>query len=130
MKESTGYKIRKKDAVFIGILACIAGLLLLWFFFGYRKAGMTIEITIDGKAYGTYQLSENQTIPIEIQGTIVNTLVIEKGKANMTSADCPDQICVNHVPVSHVGESIVCLPNRVVVNVVGDAEADLDAVVK
>ena len=45
-------------------------------------------------------------------------LVIRKGEAYVESAECPNQICVHHSPISHKGETIVCLPNRIVVEIV------------
>ena len=51
------------------------------------------------------------------EGTWHNILVIKDGRADMTDADCPDRICVNHRPVSQEGETIVCLPHKVVVEV-------------
>lgn len=124
------YKLKKKDVIFLGILFLAALAFLLWFLLGYRKPGSRVEITVDGELYGTYALDENLEIPIRIDGIVTNLLVIEDGEANMKEADCPDQICVNHVPVSHTGEDIVCLPNRVVVRVVGEDDARLDSVVK
>ena len=70
----------------------------------------------------------SSVVPVEIGGT--NRLVIEDGTARMEWADCPDQICVNHRPVSRNGESIICLPNEVVVSVKGGEEAELDGVVQ
>jgi len=56
---------------------------------------------------------------IEIPGKVGKCiLVISDGKADMESADCPNQICVHHSAISHTGETIVCLPNRVVIEVV------------
>ena len=56
---------------------------------------------------------------IEIPGKIGKCILfIENGKANMESADCPNQICVHHSAISLNGETIVCLPNRVVIEVV------------
>ena len=49
-----------------------------------------------------------------------NRLVIRDGKAFMETATCPDGICVSHRPISRVGESIVCLPHRVIVKVIGE----------
>ena len=46
-----------------------------------------------------------------------NTLVIKDEMADMIFADCPDQICVKHAPISNVGETIICLPNKVVVTI-------------
>ena len=45
-------------------------------------------------------------------------LIICDGKADMESADCPNQICVHHSSISHKGETIICLPNRVVIEIV------------
>lgn len=56
---------------------------------------------------------------IEIPGKVGKCiLVISDGKADMESADCPNQICVHHGAISHTGETIVCLPNRVVIEIV------------
>ena len=72
------------------------------------------------------QYANYETPTVEIGGT--NRLVIEDGTARMEWADCPDQICVNHRPVSSGGESIICLPNKVVVSVVSSKESSLDGI--
>lgn len=123
-------RLQKKDFIFLGILALVAIAFLLWFLLGYRKSGNRVEITVDDELYGTYNLNEEQEIPIEIDGRVTNILVIRNGEADMTQAVCPDQICVQHVSISHVGENIVCLPNRVVVAVTGEEEPQLDSVVQ
>ena len=41
----------------------------------------------------------------------------KNGEAYVSEADCPDGICAAHRPISHVGETIVCLPHRVVIKV-------------
>ena len=56
---------------------------------------------------------------IEIPGKIGKCiLIIYDGKADMESADCPNQICVHHSSISHKGETIICLPNRVAIEIV------------
>ena len=55
-----------------------------------------------------------------------NTLVIEDRAAWMEDALCPDHICVDMGKIRYSGQSIVCLPNRVVVSIEGvSGEADL-----
>ena len=55
---------------------------------------------------------------IKIQGKVGECiLIIKDGEAYMQEADCPNQICVHHSPVSHKGETIVCLPNRVIIEI-------------
>lgn len=43
--------------------------------------------------------------------------MIRDGKADMKEADCPDKLCVHQKAISAENESIVCLPDRVVVTV-------------
>ena len=46
----------------------------------------------------------------------------------MTEADCPDQLCVHQRAISKQKQTIVCLPNRVVVEVIGGEDAGLDSI--
>lgn len=114
-KRKTGF--RRRDAFFLLGLGLAAVILLICYLFCFRKDGSTVTITIDGEAYGSFSLSQDQHIPITIDGAVTNVLMIYDGCAKMEEANCPDQICVNHAAISHEGESIICLPNRVVVTV-------------
>ena len=75
----------------------------------------------------TYELEEKRCGSyIDNCGT--NILTIKNGKAKMTDADCPDQLCVHQKAASKNHESIICLPNKVVVEVDGSEESEFDAV--
>jgi hypothetical protein len=52
-------------------------------------------------------------------------LVIENGCAYMKDASCPDKTCVGVGRVKYAGQSIICLPNRVAVTVMGEGDLDL-----
>ena len=59
-----------------------------------------------------------------------NVLVIKDGKASIVDADCPDGICEDYIPVCYVGETIICLPHKVVIEIVGDnTDMELDAAI-
>lgn len=119
----------RNDVIFLSVLAlvCILGLSIL---FGYsKKEGGRICVMVDGKEYGVYSLKENQTILIpNANGTTSNTLEIKDGVADMIEADCADQHCVYQKSISKNGQSIICLPNKIVVSVEQAEEAKLDAV--
>ncbi|MCD8105206.1 MAG: NusG domain II-containing protein [Lachnospiraceae bacterium] len=91
----------------------------------FQEEGASVVVEVDGEIYGTYSLNKNQTIMIND----TNRLVIEDGEAYMAEASCPDGLCISQGHISASGTMIVCLPNRVVVQVI-DSEADdgLDAV--
>ena len=46
-----------------------------------------------------------------------NLFSVADGVVRMEAADCRDQICVRHRAVSAVGESIICLPHKLVVEI-------------
>lgn len=124
---SDGFHFRKRDQIVPVIIA--AAILVVWLCFNLRgdAEGGVAVVTVGGEEYGSYSLDEDQEIPICIDGTETNLLIIEDGAADMTEADCPDQICVNHKAISKEHETIVCLPNEVVVEIVGGADSGLDA---
>ncbi|MBQ9155690.1 MAG: NusG domain II-containing protein [Eubacterium sp.] len=62
-----------------------------------------------------------------------NILKIEDGRVSMVKADCPDKICVDHKPIRNVGETIVCLPHKLVVEIIdegGVEQTDFDVIAR
>ena len=117
--------MKKKDWLFIVIVLLVAGLaFFLHEIIGGSGAGC-ITVKVDGAIEGVYSLGEDQEI--EINGGS-NKLVIKNGKADMTEADCPDKLCVHQKPVSKNHDSIICLPNKVIVEVDSSANSEFDAV--
>ena len=106
----------RNDIIFIVALLLIAAFGALYLFV-FRDGGNTVKVTVDGKTYGVYSLNENITEDIHTGNGNLNRLIIRDGKAYMKTATCPDGICVSHKPIFRDGESIVCLPNKVVVTV-------------
>lgn len=117
---------RKRELFLILGLLLIGGLLALLLY--PSDTGHAIQISVDGNEIATYPLAVDQVIPITgVSGE--NLLVIENGSAWITEADCPDHLCENMPKISHVGETIVCLPHRVVVTVLG-AEHGADTILR
>ena len=71
-----------------------------------------------------------QGINYDKNGNICNTVIISGGLASMKYANCKDKICVNHNKISKNNESIICLPNKVIVTVVSDKGSDVDEVAR
>lgn len=81
--------------------------------------GKTVYITIDGEEYCTSRLDTDNTYIIDNEYGH-NTVRIENSTVYVESADCPDKICVNHKKISKENETIVCLPHKLIVRIVGD----------
>lgn len=119
----------KNDVIFIGFLAMFCIAVCIWVYKGGAVEGSNIVITVDGKEYGTYSLLEEQTITIG-EGETINIIEIKDGKAYMREASCPDQLCVDQNEISFDKESIICLPNKVVITVISDVQSDVDGIVR
>lgn len=116
MEKSEKKRLRRNDVIFIVALllvVAVAGACLYLF----RGEGDTVTVSVDGKVVATYPLDVDRVEDIRTDADGLNRLVIRDGKAWVETASCPDGICAAHKPIHREGESIVCLPNRVVVTV-------------
>ena len=78
---------------------------------------MYVEIYSDGELFGTYPLDTDKDISLPH-----NTVHITNQKVCISEADCPDRLCMHQGYISHTGETIACLPNRMVVKVCGESD--------
>ncbi|MGN1133827.1 MAG: NusG domain II-containing protein [Oscillospiraceae bacterium] len=125
MKSET--KLRKSDIILcIAIVVVSIGMLIAFAAFGGEK-GETAVITVGSKKYGEYPLNEDKEIKISTDSGY-NVVQIRNGKVTMLEADCPDKYCVKQSSVSKTGESIVCLPHRLVIEIKSSKNSDIDAV--
>ncbi|MCR4947349.1 MAG: NusG domain II-containing protein [Lachnospiraceae bacterium] len=133
--------LRKTAAVPFGIrdvvvlILLVAGCFCAFFVRGITKeAGNYVVVSVSGEEVTRVPLDSAPGVSIDITGAgsdkPTNVLHIENGRAYMTQADCPDGLCMRQGAISHVNESIVCLPNKVVVYIEGaeESDADIDAV--
>ena len=86
-----------------------------------------VVVTIDGEEYGRYPLDQDMQEKITLEDGSYNVLEIRDGYVSITEADCRDQICVKHMHIHAAGETIVCLPHKLVVTIEGGVESEIDA---
>lgn len=110
--------MKKKETIFIASILVIAGILWLGFQISGQCSHNTIRITVDGKEFGTYSLNKDQVIHIGD----TNVCEIKDGKVTMIEATCPDHYCMKQKAVDEHGGSIICLPNKVVIEGKDSAE--------
>ena len=111
--------IRKADIIlFIALVVIgLAASAALSLSHGEAGAGAKVVIESGGELYATYPLSEDLTISVPAPGRGENVVEISGGTVSVKEASCKKQVCVRHGAISKTGESIVCLPNRLVVRI-------------
>ena len=121
--------MKKADFILIAVVAVVVCLLVFFLYFVNSASGAYVQVEVDGKVTQTLPLDTDTQVEIKTDGGGTNTLVIEDGYAKMTQANCPDGICVSHMKINKNGESIICLPHKVIVTVVKDNDLnEVDAV--
>ena len=123
-------KIRYDIILIIGLLVITMVIAMAVRF--TQKTGKTVVVSVDGVVKYTFPLDEDIVFKIEGYEGGTNYLVIKDGEACLTEASCPDLLCVHMGKISSQGQSIICLPNRVVVEIRDDNESDpkeFDAIV-
>jgi hypothetical protein len=120
-------RLNKYDIAIIIALPAAALLLSVMLFAGGNNGGGMVRVSVDGAVYAEISLFEN-IAQKEIGGT--NAIRIVGGAARMIYADCPDGSCLRMSEITRAGQFIVCLPNRIVVEVIGYMPPDVDAVTR
>lgn len=97
------------------ILSLIIVALVLFFALRPKDEGNFAVVEIDGKEVASYSLEKDGVYSLN-NGT--NTLVIQNGYAMVSEANCPDKICVKQGRIKYQGQTIVCLPNKLMVKII------------
>ncbi|MBQ9992339.1 MAG: NusG domain II-containing protein [Firmicutes bacterium] len=118
-----------KDFLLILIIVIAAAILWLGFAFLSPAENAAAVISVDSKQAIKLDLQKDGIY--EIKGMLYPcTVEIKNGRIRMESSQCPDKICEHTGFISHSGQSIVCLPNRVIIELQKQEGLQLDAVLQ
>lgn len=115
------------------IAAGVIGAAMLWWgiqTFVLSSDGTEFVVKQNGELIGSYSLSEDEELTFYSDGGKKNVVEIKDGQARMKEADCPDKLCIKQKAISKKGESIICLPHKLTLEVTGGEERELDALVQ
>lgn len=107
--------VKKSDILLIASIFLVCVVLAIFTLKG--SSAENIKVTVGGKEYATYSLNTDGEYIIKTENG-QNTLIIKNNSAHFINSDCPDKTCENMGAIKNPGESIVCLPHRVIAEVV------------
>lgn len=118
------------DGLAAAIVAALAIFTAAWYYGGLARSGpLTATILHRGQVVQTVRLdrlTEELTVPVE--GTYHLAVTLDKTGVRVAESDCPGQDCVHTGTITRAGQSIVCLPEQVVVQLTGGGGGGPDAV--
>ena len=117
IEQYSGHKLVKASDIILLVVVLVVALIVIIYIMSTRKPGARVVISIDGEVIEEFDLSKDHEYQV-VTGDGENQVVIKAGEVDITAADCPDKVCVNHVPIDNAGETIICLPHKLVVEIV------------
>ncbi|WP_026667718.1 NusG domain II-containing protein [Butyrivibrio sp. AE2005] len=115
-------KLFKKNDLILIIFLTLTSVVMLIGISLFSQKGATVVVSVDGKEVASFPLDEDTVYNIGGYHGGENILEVKDGKAHLTDASCPDKLCVSMGYINKSGQSIICLPNKVVIEIKGNTK--------
>ena len=115
----------KRDIFLIAAFLCVA-LIIYAFLYLSSYEGDIVIVKVDGTVVKELPLNQDDEFTVPGYHGGINSIIIRNGSVLASDADCPDKLCVKTGKINRAGETIVCLPHRVVVEIKSNSVSDND----
>ena len=126
--------MKRRDLMIIALALLAAGVLYAVSQISLGAAASTVVVTVDGQEVLRRPLAVEDRYEIAQEDGKLNVLRVEDGAVWMEEANCRDGLCIRQGKMRNGAKTIVCLPNKVVVQLTGDAPAgeedELDVIIQ
>lgn len=107
--------------IIIGILIVVLGAYGFVFYKGLSTDDKILTISQDQEVLYEFKIDDSYSNTFKIESdTKYNLIHIEEGKVWVEEANCLNQVCVNHATIDSIGETIVCIPHKLILEIKGD----------
>ncbi len=106
----------KKADIILLIAIVVVCAVILGVLNANSSSGNSVRIMVDGELVEELEIKKEQQYRVST-AMGENIVVIEGEEVYVLEADCPDKVCVRHKPIKKVGETIICLPHKLVVEI-------------
>ena len=100
----------------VALIVIIIAFSLAFGIFQFKEFGTKAEVSVDNKVI--LELSLNKDTQYNLKNDYgYNKIIVNKGKIRVETADCQDGVCVLRGEIYKKGESIVCLPHKMIIEI-------------
>ena len=86
-----------------------------------QTQGETVQIFLNNQMKYQYKLNKDKNLIIENQKDFIQIVVKDK-KVWVDDSSCPAKICKKMGKISKTGQTIVCVPNKIFIQIIGENE--------
>ena len=120
-------RITVGDKILIVSLFVLNGWLFMNWEIGFSE-GSWVVVEVDQNEVARLDLATDQTV--QVKGPLGLTEVeVKKGQARIVRSPCKNKVCIKSGYIRYADRRAACIPNRVVVRIVGETHRGVDAVV-
>ena len=120
-------RITTADKIVIGALLILNGWLFANWGTGFSK-GDWVVVTVNQKEIIRLPLNQEQST--HVKGPLgLTEIEVKKGRARIARSPCKNKVCIKSGYIRYADRLAACIPNRVVVRIVGKSHRGVDAVV-
>lgn len=119
--------ITKNDIILIVIYALVV--VFAFVFKNISSDNLIAEIYFNGEIIDTVNLSDKEEKVIYTGVHNETVIRADKGRIYFLASCCPDKVCTESGILEKNGDFASCLPEKVIVKVVGEKQDGIDAIV-
>ncbi|MGB9615470.1 MAG: NusG domain II-containing protein [Fervidobacterium sp.] len=113
--------MKKGDLLFLIIVLIGLFIFLLVRFGNFSAEARNVEVKVDGTTKLKVPLKQSTSriySVVSSEGSL--SFIIDKERVYVLESTCKDKLCIKEGAISRVGESVICLPNRITISIVGE----------
>lgn len=111
------------------IISVIISALLIFFITSdmliYESDVIFVEINLNGDII--HKLSIEDDVEILVEDNYQNLVVIEGNSVKVINSTCPDGVCENFGNIQKEGQTIICMPNKLIIQISG-TQTEIDVI--
>lgn len=124
-------KLKKGDIIIVLVLVIASGFWALNNYIGNTRSVDNLVVEVNGEVYKKIpvsELKEDQLMHIDFENNKYIDIAANQSGAWVEDVICPDKLCQKTGVINKIGQSIVCLPNKVVIYYEGEKNPEIDNV--
>lgn len=111
--------LQKRDMILAAVILLAAAAAFGYNFYTRRTPASTAQVSVDGAVVEVLDLSRDTEITVTSANGGTNHLIVKDGEIRCSEASCPDKVCVHQGRKHLNSDTIVCLPNQMIVTITG-----------
>ena len=111
--------LQKRDVILAAAILLLAAAAFGISHYTRRAPAAIAQVSLDGTVVKTLDLSKDTEITVTSPNGGTNHLIVKDGEIWCSEASCPDKVCVHQGKKHLNSDTIVCLPNQMIVTITG-----------